>query len=242
MPLNQNRYSLLIFKRYRYRIVPEYDQPEFRRLLERIAQDQLEEKRSLKEDSAASVWRTRYNSRDLVIKRYNTQGIWHAIRRSFRKSRAENCRKMTDRFKDAGIYTAPNVAVIQEWAGPFKLRSWFICGYVEGNMLVAYFKKKGERNLTLAELTRLKSAVADLFEKLRFHHLSHGDLKASNILLSQGTLCLIDLDAACAHKNKVLFKRAHKKDRLRFMKNWQQRPDIRLVFEQLVNQPLPGDS
>jgi tRNA A-37 threonylcarbamoyl transferase component Bud32 len=242
VPLNQNRYSLLIFKRYRYRIEPEYDQPEFRRLLERIAHDQFEEKHSLKEDTTASVWRTRYNSRDLVVKRYNTQGIWHAIRRSFRKSRAENCRKMTDRFKDAGIDTAPNIAVIQEWAGPFKLRSWFICGYIEGKMLIAYFKKKDECNSALTELTQLKSAVADLFEKLRIHHLSHGDLKASNILLSRGTLCLIDLDAACAHKYKVLFQRAHKKDRLRFMKNWQQRPEIRLVFEPLVNQPLPGDS
>ncbi|MCP4011443.1 MAG: protein kinase [Proteobacteria bacterium] len=229
-----------MLKRYRYQVEHQYDAPEFRKELQRIAQDNSQIESSLKEDIGATVWRSEFEGRRIVIKRYNTQGIWHAIRRSFRQSRADNCRKMAIEFTRAGIFAAPNVAVIQEWLGPFKLRSWFLCEYIPGELLHDYLSEQAVNQISATELITLKTNIIELFESFRSHHLSHGDLKASNILLLKDRLCVIDLDAARAHKNKALFRRAHIKDQSRFMKNWLRQPKIHQTLAPLINQQHPG--
>ena len=229
----------MIFKRYHYQIEPAYDTAEFRQELKQIAQGNSQVVAVLKEDTAASVWRSEYQSIPLLIKRYNTQGVWHAVRRSFRNSRAENCRNMARLFEQAGIHAAENVAIIQEWFGPFKARSWYISEYIRGDMLTRYFDNYTPGSEHRVELEILKANVANLFTLLRRHQLSHGDLKATNILLSDDQLYLIDLDAACAHKNKNSFQRAHKKDQSRFLKNWLQQAKVHQLFEPLVNPGSP---
>jgi tRNA A-37 threonylcarbamoyl transferase component Bud32 len=229
----------LIFKRYHHQIEAAYDTAEFRQELDQIAQGNSRVVATLKEDTAASVWRSEYRSLPVLIKRYNTQGIWHAIRRSFRNSRADNCRNMARRFERAGIQTAENIAVIQEWFGPFKARSWFISELVQGEVLTRYFESQPSGSGQRVELEILKANVANLFILLRRHQLSHGDLKASNILLSDDQLYLIDLDAARVHKNANSFQRAHKKDQTRFLKNWLLQVEVHQLFEPLVNQSLP---
>ena len=229
----------MIFKRYHYQIEPAYDTAEFRQELEQITQGNSRVVATLKEDVAASVWRSEYQTHPLLIKRYNTQGAWHAIRRSFRNSRADNCRNMARLFQQAGIHTAANVAVIQERFGPFKARSWFISEYIRGELLTRYFENQTSSSRQRVELELLKTNVANLFTFLRRHKLSHGDLKATNILLSDDQLYLIDLDAARAHKNENSFQRAHKKDQSRFLKNWLQQAEVHQLFEPLVNQGFP---
>ncbi len=225
-----------MLKRYSYWVDTEYDTPRFRGELEQISMDKGRKEAIIKEDVATSIWRWNHPPRALLVKRYNTRGIWHAIRRSFRKSRADNCRNMVRLFARAGIYTAPNVAVIQEWFGPFKLRSWFISEYIEGELMVHYFADLADEAHSGAELDKLKTNTVNLFRSLRAWQLSHGDLKASNIILSEGRLYVIDLDAARAHKNKTSFSRAHQKDQARFMKNWLSNTYAHKLFEPLINQ------
>ena len=219
---------------HHYRIEPEYDCPEFRSLLENISCDQADIVCSLKEDTSASVWRIEYKNRFLVVKRYNTQGVWHALRRAFRRSRADNCREMTRVFSQAGICVAANVAVIQEQLGPLRVRSWFISEYFSGTMLRDQFSSCNSTNLASTEFDRIKGPIRELFTNLRRHRLSHGDLKASNILWSQDRLCVIDLDAASKHASKHLFARAHQKDQARFLKNWQRQPDLHEAMSPLL--------
>ena len=146
---------------------------------------------------------------------------------------------MVSLFTRAGIFTAPNVAVIQEWLGPFKLRSWFISEYIEGALLVHYMANQADASLPHPQLDALKANTVNLFQSLRAKQLSHGDLKASNIILSENRLYLIDLDAARAHKNKYSFLRAHQKDQARFMKNWVSNAYTQQLFEPLINQHHP---
>jgi RIO-like serine/threonine protein kinase len=57
---------------------------------------------------------------------------------------------------------------------------------------------------------------------MRQYRLSHGDMKASNLLLTQsGQVELIDLDAMQEHRYEWTFERAFARDQQRFMKNWQ---------------------
>ena len=51
--------------------------------------------------------------------------------------------------------------------------------------------------------------------------MSHGDLKASNFLISDsGKITLIDLDAMKQHRYKFTFEKAFFKDQVRFKANW----------------------
>jgi RIO-like serine/threonine protein kinase len=60
---------------------------------------------------------------------------------------------------------------------------------------------------------------------MREYRLSHGDMKASNLLLTQsGEVELIDLDAMQEHRYDWTFERAFARDQQRFMKNWQKMP------------------
>jgi Ser/Thr protein kinase RdoA (MazF antagonist) len=50
--------------------------------------------------------------------------------------------------------------------------------------------------------------------------ITHGDLKASNLLWDADRLVLIDLDAMCQHASPAGFARAWQRDRARFLRNW----------------------
>lgn len=217
-----------MFKRYRYLITAQYDQPEFRTLLDAIAHDTAPISCFLKEDTTTSVWCTEYLDRLMVIKRYNTKNRLHAIRRIFRRSRADNCWQMSQAYNRAEISTPETIAVIQEWWGPFKARSWFICKHVSGKTLIEHFSDSLSQG---PDINQIASEIRLIFDNLGSNYLSHGDFKASNILLSDTGLYLIDLDSARKHKHKNRFKRAHYKDRDRFLENWSFNRDLHDLFK-----------
>jgi len=214
--------------------VAEFDTPEFRSVLKQIILDisatSLEN--TLKQDIATTIWRLEHDAQALVVKRYNTQNLWHAIRRSFRRSRARNCWDMSKIFMQSGINTPARIAVIQEWLGPFKLRSWFINRYVDGVDLDQYlYARSSHRHPEAKRIKNVYDDVVSLFKNLSIHRLAHGDLKATNILLSEDKLYLIDLDAAHQYKFWPGLKRARRKDWRRFMKNWQRQAEVQRLFE-----------
>ncbi len=56
-------------------------------------------------------------------------------------------------------------------------------------------------------------------------------MKATNIIIHNYKPYLLDLDSMKAHKNKYMFMRAWQKDMKRFMKNWNDLPEINQLFE-----------
>lgn len=211
-----------------------FDTPELRHLMGKIALDDADPPldHMLKQDIATTIWRLEYGTQILVVKRYNTQNSWHAIRRSFRRSRARNCWNMSKIFEQSGIYTPDRVAVIQEWLGPFKLRSWFINQYIDSVNLDQYlYAREPDQQPEEKRIKNVYDNVSNVFKNLNTHRLAHGDLKATNILLAEDKLYLIDLDAAQQYKPGPSLKRARRKDWRRFMKNWQQQAEVKRVFE-----------
>jgi hypothetical protein len=59
-------------------------------------------------------------------------------------------------------------------------------------------------------------------------------LKATNLLISQEKIYLIDLDGMRQYHCHMLFKRAWKKDMQRFMKNWKDNPPLYTIFEEKI--------
>ena len=66
-------------------------------------------------------------------------------------------------------------------------------------------------------LRRLPGRMLELFRR---HHISHGDLKGTNLLWSS-ELEVIDLDAIRWHNNQARWQRAYQKDCVRLQRNWQ---------------------
>ena len=58
-------------------------------------------------------------------------------------------------------------------------------------------------------------------------------MKATNIIIHNDKPYLLDLDSMKAHKNKYIFMCAWQKDIKRFMKNWDDLPEINQLFKQL---------
>jgi Ser/Thr protein kinase RdoA (MazF antagonist) len=63
-------------------------------------------------------------------------------------------------------------------------------------------------------------ALRRLFAQLTASRISHGDLKASNLLWTGSALMLIDLDTVHQHRSPGAFGRAWRGERARFLRNW----------------------
>jgi len=77
-------------------------------------------------------------------------------------------------------------------------------------------------------------AIKDAFEKMLKAKISHGDLKASNLIWADGKLFFIDLDGSKQHLTEKSTRRANAKDIKRFKRNWHDQPALLSLFDELV--------
>ena len=189
--------------------------------------------RILKHDRTTTVALIEDGGARWVIKRYNTKNAWHGLRRTLRRSRASNCWTMTRLFQRAGITTPRPVAFVEQRWGPLRQKSYFISEYVQADNLLAWLLDGGHGAV---EVERVKQGVVDVFRKLHAAGIVHGDMKATNLLVADHSITLLDLDAAIKPRNADEFARGYRKDRLRFLKNWRDSDELHGYFD---NQ-LPG--
>ncbi len=182
-----------------------------------------------KNDRTTTVALVTGNGYRFVVKRYNTKNLWHAIRRTVRRSRADICWRLARRLLDIGIHTPPAVALIECRAGPLRFRSYYISEYVDGVLCTEYL------NTRQASSNFVAAVLKEVFQSMLNNRISHGDMKASNLLIDGERLILLDLDAAKAHMNNAQFLRAYRRDRQRLLRNW----DTQQEFQQLLNRVIP---
>ena len=185
----------------------------------------------VKNDNTTTVGLIFRDSYKFAIKRYNTKNTWHRLRRTVRSSRAENCWNFTHTLMKLDIAVAPAVAWIQEIQVGLRGRSWFVSKFVEGISCLDHFK----HDVSPAEIEKTLGEIVEVLSKLRHEQISHGDLKASNILLSNRGPVLIDLDAMRQHKTESTYQQAARKDINRFLRNWQDNPVLLATARQLLS-------
>ena len=192
----------------------------------------------LKHDGTTTLATVACGEHNLVVKRYNTKNAWHRLRRIARRSRAENCWVFTQVLQHLNVPTVPAVAWIQEAHSGLKGRSWFVSEFVDGISCLDHLK----RDVPHAEIEKTLGEIVGILCKLRHKHISHGDLKATNILLSDQGPVLIDLDAMRQHKTESTYQQAARKDINRFLRNWQDNPVLLATARQLLSaQGFPTD-
>lgn len=179
--------------------------------------------RVLKHDGTTTLAVVGDERREWVIKRYNTKNRWHAVRRLLRASRALNCWRAAGWLKRAGIHTAHPIAVLEErrWR-LLRGRSYFVCEYIGGETLSAVLDREPRAELI--------EQAARIVQRLHADGIVHGDLKATNFVVSDGRVHLLDLDATRRATGGRL-ERGRRRDLDRFLRNWRQRPDLRRQFE-----------
>ncbi|SMC45728.1 Lipopolysaccharide kinase (Kdo/WaaP) family protein [Desulfocicer vacuolatum DSM 3385] len=182
----------------------------------------------LKNGNSSTVVRFKINGQDLVIKRYNIKNPVHALKRAFQKTRAHGSWYAAHLLLEYGINTPAPIAMKEVRLGPFKSRAYLICDYIEGLSARDYFK-----DFLPKSDTHLPQKILGIFKKLESLQISHGDMKATNIIVHYGTPFLIDLDSMVQHRSKICFARARNKDVKRFMKNWAEKPEIATIFHPL---------
>lgn len=181
--------------------------------------------RVLKHDGTTTVVVVGDGQRRWVIKRYNTKNRWHAVRRAFRTSRALNCWRAASWLAAAGIDTPRPVAVLEERRlGFIRARSYFLCELAAGVTLDQALQRPG------TDPSPLIDRAAVVVERLREYGIAHGDLKATNFIVSGERLLLVDLDATRRTSGRAL-ENGLRKDLHRFMKNWDDEPDLKTAFE-----------
>lgn len=185
--------------------------------------------RVLKHDGTTTVAVVGDARHEWVIKRYNTKNRWHAVRRLLRTSRAVNCWRAAEWLRQAGIDTARPVAVLEErrWRH-LRGRSYFISRYIGGETLDAVLDR--EPNTALIE------QASRIVRRLHAGGIVHGDLKATNFVVSGERIHLLDLDATRQASGRGL-EYGRRRDLDRFLRNWQQRPDLYRRFEMALARP-----
>jgi len=178
----------------------------------------------LKNGRSATLVRAAMGDETYVIKRYNTKGIGHWLRRCLRPTRARHCWQKAHCLTLAGVATAAPIACIETHFFGLRGRSYYIMAHVPGNTLTEVLENHRADD---PDVRTLAGRVSHLLIQLKELKLSHGDLKATNFLITDGKPVLIDLDGMKRHA-------APQKDWSRFLANWKTRPDIAQIFQSLL--------
>ncbi|MBN1142245.1 MAG: hypothetical protein JXB25_10705 [Deltaproteobacteria bacterium] len=170
----------------------------------------------LKLGGGTTVVQLELDGHAVVVKRYNRGNLGRFLKRCWRISRARKSWLAGHRLRTLGIDSPQPLALIEERWGILCSRSWLVTEYIDGvNIfdLMSNYRKD-------TPPVGVMDAFVTLFKSLYRARISHGDMKATNLVWEDSRIWLIDLDGMKAHRYEVTFGRAWKKDKKRFLRNW----------------------
>lgn len=204
------------------------------------ADELIESGAILKAGNRCTVALVELDQQSWVLKRYNLRGVFHTAVHLLLPSRARHCWRIGRTLSAAGVATPRPVAFLERGWGPFRTTSYLLTPFVPGASLqeVLDANATASNNVTTpnSETSDLSTALASLssiWRSLAKLRMTHGDAKCSNFLVSSGgQTWVIDLDSAQRHWWPVGYQQCRARDRQRFLKDWQQFPQLsRLLAE-----------
>jgi tRNA A-37 threonylcarbamoyl transferase component Bud32 len=170
----------------------------------------------LKDDNTCSVSRAKFRDKEMVIKKYNHKGLWHSLRHTIRRSRARRNWLHAHRLKMLNIATPSALAFVERWKWGLVWNSYLLTTYVEGKELRDFL---GDDSITEKQFTEITRQVKQLLDRLEKHQIAHGDLKDTNILMTENGAVLIDLDAMRTYRWGWTFRIRRRRDIARLKRN-----------------------
>ena len=117
-------------------------------------------------------------------------------------------------LRHLGIATPQALALIENRFGPLRRQAYLVTEYCSGKNLLEHLDCNREPKAAEAV------AISHLFNCLFQERITHGDLKANNLLWFANEVYVIDLDAMKRHTSSTQFSHAWNRDRSRFLRNW----------------------
>lgn len=146
---------------------------------------------TLKDDRKAILLRSQFDDKDLVVKHYKHIGVMYALIHAFTKSRAQYSWRASLKMAAVNVPTPRALACVEHRRYGVVYESYFIYEYEEGIPFRTYAWSTPIETI-LAE--PILHQVYRVLRTLKIHKVSHGDLKTSNIIVTEDGPILIDLD------------------------------------------------
>jgi tRNA A-37 threonylcarbamoyl transferase component Bud32 len=209
-----------------------YDTTEFRALLQGLDQE-LEQRGeiALKRGRRTTIIVIRFGRDYFAVKRYRNRGVWLKIKALFRMSRAAYAWREAHRLGYYRIPTAEPIAMVENRFGPIRLSSYLMTRYVEGPHCLTYYLDTGVND---GDKHRVAERLVDIFRKLARARISHGDMKATNIIIHEGQPYLMELDAVRQHRSNDSLTAGFCRDVHRFLRNWNEDPVRQSFFRKAL--------
>ena len=168
----------------------------------------------LKDGNTCYVSGVSWNGKAVVVKRYNHKGFIHSLRHTIKRSRGRRCWLHGHRLGMLNISTPKPLAYIEQRKGMLVWKSYLVTEYVEGQKFYDFLR---DGNVTEEKQSQTTQQVKELLDKLGEYRISHGDLKHTNILITENGPVLSDLDGMQVHKLGWMYKIRRYKDIKRFV-------------------------
>ena len=179
-------------------------------------------KKIIKHDQTTTVAVIECDQNLMVLKRYNTKSAWHFFKRSVRITRASICWNYAHRLLQCGLKTPQPIGYRENRISEFRGRSYYISAFSEGVTLQDYL----DGSFDLQKINLVTKVIKHFFKVMSAQGFAHGDMKASNFLIKDGQLEVLDLDSMRAYQINQFHQHKLFRDKRRFLRNWLNRPEI----------------
>ncbi|MHC4657570.1 MAG: lipopolysaccharide kinase InaA family protein [Planctomycetota bacterium] len=185
-----------------------FEEADFCEFLEDI--DELMQRgQILKDGNTCFVSHISLAGKEVVVKRYNHKGIIHSVRHTIKKSRARRGWLHAHRLRMLNIATPRPLAYIESCKRIIVWKSYLITEYVRGQKLYD-FMRDGKTDKD--QRSKVTEQVKEVLERLGKYRITHGDLKHTNILITEKGPVLTDLDGMKVHEYEWLYRIRRAKD------------------------------
>ena len=180
----------------------------------------------IKNGHTCSVVGIEENEKSYILKRYNRKPLGYRLLHMLMTPRALSNWSNGHVLRLFGIATPRPLACYTFTVGPLFSKGYLLMEKIPGVSL---------HKVNRADVADSRNDIPGQFVRLR-HELDaikavHGDMKASNFILDDsGELQLIDLDSLVFHVPNQHYEREKAKDLARFLRNWQDCPELLELF------------
>jgi len=169
----------------------------------------------LKNGNTCYVSRLSWNGSEVVVKRYNHKSFMYSLRNTLMRSRARRGWLHGHQLRMLSIPTPKPLAFIEMLKGPVVWKSYLVTEYVQAQNLYYFLH---DNKTTLQQRSKVDEQIKALLDKLAKYRITHGDLKHTNILITNDGPVLTDLDGMKVHKWDWVCNIRREKDIARFTK------------------------
>jgi tRNA A-37 threonylcarbamoyl transferase component Bud32 len=192
----------------------------------------------LKDGDSTTVMAITLDNRTYVVKRYNLRNFWYGLRRLFRATRAWRCWSSAHMLQVYGVATPEPVLMLERRWGPLRRQAYYMTALVEGPDVLQFV---ADEPINSARWQQTLERVSDFFLAMKAHRFVHGDMKATNLIVTHDELVVLDLDAMREVQSETAFKRYYSRDINRWLMNWRHRADLLPVLQEAMAVIESGD-